>query len=186
MLILTTYVLNWFDITCEFRCMGSYRWRFWVHTWLERHLFCVRDRADYCGYFYGFPFFLWPDTRKLFYKEPRPLPYHFWCVIHIYPCVSYPLLYDLRSCYTDSLIIFKLPLLSSVQAVSLQVNVSLTYCWYLLQVQKHNTCCVHSVLMHYNSNVGTQYYGTKVGALEGPPCHAFGNVDRNRVSWKSG
>jgi hypothetical protein len=171
---------------CECRRMGSCRWRFWVYIWLERHLVCVCGRANCCGFYYGFPYFLWPDTRKLFYNEPRPLPYHSWCVIHIYPCVSNSLLYDLRSCYADSIIIFELPLLSSMRAVSLQVNVSLTYCWYLVQVQKHYTCCVHSVLMHCNSNVGTQYHGTIFGAPEGPPCHTCGNVHRNRVSWKSG
>ena len=110
-------------------------------------------------------------------------------MFHIYPCVSCSLLYDLRSCYRDSVIIFKLPLLpllSFMRAVSLHVNVPLTYRWYLLQVQKYSTCCVHSVLMHCNSNVCTQYHGTRVGTPEGPPCHAYGNVDRNRVSWKSG
>ena len=48
------------------------------------------------------------------------------------------------------------------------------------------TCRVHSGLMDCNSNVGTQYHGIRVGAPEGPLCHAYGNVDRNRVSWKLG
>jgi hypothetical protein len=78
---------------------------------------------------------------------------------------------ELRSCYTDSVVIFKLQILSSVHIVSLQVSVSLTYCWYLLQVQKRYKC-VHSLLMHCNSNVGTTSHGTRVGAPDGSPCHA--------------
>lgn len=139
MLIVTAYVLNWFDKMCKRRCMRRYRWQgLWVHICLERYLVCVLATADCCDnicmVFHIFCGQILGCCSKMDHLHTHMTPDLWFTLILL---VSYWVLNDIRSKYTDSVIIFKLPLLISVQAVSLQVNVCLTYCWlYLLHFQK--------------------------------------------------